>query len=178
MRSILIIAILCRSVMAHAQRDLLCEDYRLVLIPDTIHWFHRPGLNNSIWPTDILPSEVYKVTRRPGKEPIVLDLQQPTVSGMDFLTADIDGSTITELRGSDFLWLWVEAMDNPWALLEFTDKDGNWFAFVVTLRDTGGPLKRTSGFQLMFVEQYEDGFHGFITPVDVGYQFPEVADAE
>jgi hypothetical protein len=178
MRSILIIAILCRSALAHAQLDPFCADHWLVLIPDTIRWFHRPDLDHAIWPDNILPSEVYKVTYRPGKEPIILDLQQPTVSGMNFLTADIDGSTITELRGGDFLWLSEEGMGDSWAWLEFTDKDGDRFAFVVTLRDIGGPLKSTSGFQMMFVEQYDDGFHGFIAPVEVGYLFPEVADGE
>lgn len=178
MRSILIITILCRSVMAHAQLDLFCADYQLFLIPDTIRWIHRPDPDPAIWPDNILPSEIYKVTYRPGREPIILDLQQPTVSGMNFLTADIDGSTISELRGGDFLWLSEEGMGDSWAWLEFADKDGKWFAFVVTRRDAGGPLKSTSGFQMMFVEEYEDGFHGFIAPVEVGYLFPEVADGE
>ena len=178
MRSILIIAILCRSALAHAQLDPFCADYQLVLIPDTIRWFHRPDLDHAIWPNNILPSEVYKVTYRPGKEPIILDLQKPTVSGLNFLTADIDGSTITELRGYDFLWLWEEGMDDPWACLEFYDTVGGWCAFVINLRETGGPLKDPRGFQMLFVEQYEDGFYGFIAPVQVGYLFPEVADGE
>ncbi len=178
MRSILIIAILCRPALAHAQLDLFCADYRLVLIPDTIRWFHRPEPVPGIWPDNILPSEIYKVTYRPGREPIILDLQQPTVSGMNFLFADIDGSTITELRGGDFLWLSEEGMGDSWAWLEFTDKNGAWFTFVVTLRETGGPLKNTSGFQMLFVQDYEAGFHGFIAPVEVAYLFPEVADGE
>ncbi len=97
---------------------------------------------------------------------------------MNFLTADIDGSTITELRGGDFLWLSEEGMGDSWAWLEFFDNVGGRYSFVINLRKTGGPLKNAKGFQMMFVEQYEDGFYGFIAPVEVGYLFPEVADGE
>lgn len=178
MRSILIIAILCRSVLAHAQLNPFCADYQLVLVPDTIRWFHRTGMDRAIWPDNILPSEIYKVTYRPGREPIILDLQKPTVSGLNFLTADIDGSTITELRGGDFLWMSEEGMGDSWAWLEFFDKSGDCFAFIITLRETGGPLKDPRGFQMLFVEQYGDGFHGFIAPVEIWHLFPEVADGE
>lgn len=145
-------------------------------MPDTLFWFSRPNDGAHRWSRTIDASDIWCVTAVGRRDTIVLDMLTPTVSGMNYLMADIDPRDLVDLRGSA-----LESLQGEFIfVLEYLNVEGGAYRFVANVAPMddepipGGP--RDIVF-IHYTATEQDTIEGFVAKGDLLFFDHGLADA-